>query len=184
MVELSDSEILKLFRNNKKEIALIALIDKYKKKLYWHIRYLVIDHEDTDDLLQEVFIKVWNNIDSFRGDSSLYTWLYRIATNEALNLLKKKRRIFLYQDHEDEGKRYEIPSKDYIIDGEKIQEIFLNIVQTLPEKQRLIFNMKYFEDLKYEEISEILGMSVGAAKASFHHAVKKIENQLSKLNFS
>jgi len=183
MIELSDNEILKLFRNNKKEIAFRALVDKYKKKLYWHIRYMVIDHDDCDDLLQDVFIKIWNNIDNFRGDSSLYTWLYRIATNESLNFLKKKKRIFYYNDPKGDGKSIELPSKDYIIEGEKLHQKFLEIVQNLPEKQRLIFNMKYFENMKYEEISEILHITEGAAKASFHHAIKKIENELKKLNF-
>jgi len=183
MIELSEKEILKLLKNNKKEIAFRALIDKYKKKLYWHIRYIVLSHNDTDDILQEVFIKAWLNIENFRGDSSIYTWLYRIATNESLNFLKKKKNITLFQDKEEKGKEYEIPSKDYVIEGDKLNELFLIIIKNLPEKQRLIFNMKYFENMKYEEISEILGISEGAAKASFHHAVKKIENELKKLNF-
>lgn len=174
-----DSEILAKFAEEKtRNEAFNLLIKKYKQKIYWHIRRLVLDHDDADDLVQEVFVKVWKNLAGFRKDSQLYTWIYRIATNESITFLNRKKlknNISLDELNQDladtlEGSTY--------FDGDKAQMKLQKALLTLPEKQRLVFNMKYFDDLKYEEISAILGTSVGGLKASFHLAVKKIEQYL------
>jgi RNA polymerase sigma-70 factor (ECF subfamily) len=141
---------------------------------------MVIKHEDTDDALQNTFIKVWGNLDNFRSESGLYTWLYRIATNEALTLLKKKKRKYLLPLTDVENQLANTLEADEEFNGTDIQKKLQKALLTLPEKQRLVFHMKYFDDMKYEEISEILSTSVGALKASYHHAVKKIENYLSE----
>ena len=138
---------------------------------------MVIDHDDADDVVQEVFIKVWKEIDRYRGDSELFTWIYRIATNEALQFLRKKKRRMLFSgDYNEVLERHLVNSMD--IDGDEIQLKLQKAILTLPDKQRLIFNLKYFEELKYEEMSGITGTSVGSLKASYHHAVKKIEKYL------
>ncbi|MDG5800685.1 RNA polymerase sigma factor [Marinilabiliaceae bacterium ANBcel2] len=172
----SDKEILSLLQNpqtNSKGFSL--LVDKYKQRLYWHIRKIVIIHEDADDLLQNTFIKVWKNISGFRGDSSIFTWLYRIGTNEALNHLNKKR-AELMNSHEDiEIMLSNQINNDPLFTGDEIEERLQKSILTLPDKQRLVFNMKYFDNLKYDQIAEILGTSTGALKASYFHAVKKIE---------
>lgn len=166
-----------------------TLLNKYQQKIYWHIRKMVIDHDDADDVVQETFIKVWQALPNFRGDAQLYTWLYRIATNESLNFLQKKRRqnhVPLENDDSlDLLNTLESSiSQDYI-SGDEIQIKLQKALLQLPDKQRLVFNMKYFDDLKYEEISEITGTSVGALKASYHLAVKKIEDYLNnqEVNF-
>ncbi len=161
-----------------------ALIKKYQQKIYWHIRKMVIDHDDADDVVQETFIKVWQALPNFRGDAQLYTWLYRIATNESLNFLQKKRRQnHVPLDNDDSldllNTLESSISQDYI-SGDEIQLKLQKALLQLPDKQRLVFNMKYYDDLKYEEISEITGTSVGALKASYHLAVKKIEDSLTK----
>src|SRR6056297_2518722 len=179
MTEYTDQELLKLFKSeDSKNFAFRLIINKYQERLYWHIRKIVIGHEDTDDVLQNTFVKVWNGLYRFREDSKLYTWLYRIATNESLTFLKqKKRRYFIpFVDFENHLKNT-LESEEFI-DGDQIKMKLQKAILTLPEKQRLVFNMKYFEDMKYDEISEIVGTSVGALKASYHHAVKKIENYL------
>lgn len=141
---------------------------------------MVIDHDDTDDLVQDVFIKVWNNLSTFRKDSQLFTWLYRIATNESISFLnrKKLRNSISLNDNSESMDLLETLAESPYFDGDKAQMKLQKALLSLPEKQRLVFNMKYFDDLKYEEISEILGTSVGALKASFHIAVKKIEQIL------
>jgi RNA polymerase sigma factor (sigma-70 family) len=161
-----------------------ALIKKYQQKIYWHIRKMVIDHDDADDVVQETFIKVWQGLQNFRSDSQLYTWIYRIATNESLNFLQKKRRQnHVPIDNDDSldllNTLESSISQDYI-SGDEIQLKLQKALLQLPDKQRLVFNMKYYDDLKYEEISEITGTSVGALKASYHLAVKKIEESLTK----
>lgn len=155
-----------------------SLISKFSQKIYWHVRRIVITHEDADDATQSTFIKVWENMDSFRNESAVYTWIYRIATNEALQILKKKRlRNFIsLSDVESELSR-NLHSDPYF-NGDQAQIKLQQAILTLPEKQRIVFNMKYFEQMKYEEMSEILNTSVGALKASYHHAVKKIEKFL------
>lgn len=186
---ISDSELLLQFQDElKRHDAFSQLIKKYQQKIYWHIRKMVVDHDDADDVVQETFIKVWQGLQNFRSDSQLYTWIYRIATNESLNFLQKKRR----QNHvplENEDSLDLLNtlessiSQDYI-SGDEIQLKLQKALLQLPDKQRLVFNMKYYDDMKYEEISEITGTSVGALKASYHLAVKKIEENLSKQEVS
>lgn len=183
-MQLTDIEILERFRNpESRNFAFNQLVRKYQQKIYWHIRKMVIDHDDANDLTQEVFIKVWEGLDTFKGNSQLYTWLYRIATNECLNFLAKKRRRFLLPIHDVETELLEkleqnVAQPDGGFTGDEVALKLQKALLTLPEKQRLVFNMKYFDDLKYEDIAEITGTSVGALKASYHHAVTKIEKIL------
>lgn len=184
MKELSDSEIVNLFQNTEtRHEAFNHLLKKHQQRLYWHIRKMVLNHEDADDLIQDVFIKVWNNLEGFREDAKLYTWLYRIATNECITFLnhkKNKSTISIHEDDEEEDSSYlmnTLKSEEFI-DGNNIQIRLQEAILTLPDKQRLVFNMKYFDDLKYEDLSEIMGTSVGALKASYHLAVKKIEKYM------
>jgi RNA polymerase sigma factor (sigma-70 family) len=176
MRQVEDSEILEKFSNEKsRNEAFNLLLSKYQQKIYWHVRRMVIDHDDTDDLVQDVFIKVWKNLEKFRSDSQLYTWIYRIATNESITFLnKKKQRNNIPLDDVSTELTETLVASEYF-NGDKIQLKLQKALLTLPDKQRLIFNMKYFDELKYEEISEITGTSVGALKASYHIAVKKIE---------
>ena len=154
------------------------LVETYSSKLYWHIRRLVILHEDADDALQNTFINVWRNINNFRSESSLYTWLYSIATNEALALINKRKKNSSVS-LDDLGNLFANSTEGSTwFDGDEAQEKLQNAILSLPEKQRIVFNLKYFEDMKYEEMSRVLDTSVGALKASYHHAVKKIEDFL------
>ncbi|KYG75471.1 RNA polymerase sigma factor [Roseivirga echinicomitans] len=178
---MDDHQIVEGFKNpTTKNKAFSVLLDKYQQRIYWHVRKIIIDHDDTDDVVQDVFIKVFKNLDGFREASQLYTWIYRIATNEALTFLKKRQRKQAWSiddiSHDLENK---LTSGSYI-DGDEIQVKLQKAILTLPEKQKLVFNMKYFDDLKYEEISEIIGTSVGGLKANYHLAVKKIEEYLSE----
>ncbi len=174
-----DKELLALFKEKEsRNYAFNQIIHTYQERLYWHVRRIVVLHEDADDVLQNTFLKAWSGLDDFREGSRLYTWLYRIATNEALSFLKKKRKRVLIPDHDFENSvmnRFE--EGDYI-DGNEIQMKLQKAIFTLPEKQRIVFNMKYYDEMKYEEMAEILKTSVGALKASFHHAVKKIEKMI------
>lgn len=171
-----DSEILEKFAvESTRTEAFNLLIRTYQQKIYWHVRRMVIDHDDADDVVQEVFIKVWKNLAGFRSDSQLFTWIYRIATNESLTFLnKKKQRNNVPLDDTLPEMSAKLSQSDQF-SGDRIQLRLQQALVTLPEKQRLVFNMKYFDDLKYDEISAILGTSVGALKASYHLAVKKIE---------
>ncbi len=179
-MQVEDFEILDKFsREGTRHEGFNLLLKKYQQRIYWHIRRLVIDHDDADDLVQDVFIKVWKNLTNFRSDSQLYTWLYRIATNESITFLNRKKiRDSVSLDDSNGLDLAETLADSPYFDGDKAQMKLQKAILTLPEKQRLVFNMKYFDDLKYEEISEILGTSVGALKASFHIAVKKIEQIL------
>lgn len=169
---MEDSELLSKIRNpDTRNYGINLLVRAYQQRVYWHVRKMVIDHDDADDLTQEVFIKVNNAIDKFREDAQLFTWIYRIATNECLNFLNKKRRRF-FMPIEDIGRQLEAKLD---LDGDEIQKKLQKALLKLPDKQRLVFNMKYFDDMAYEQISEITNTSVGALKASYHHAVKKIE---------
>jgi len=159
----------------KKQQAFRVLVGKYKERLYWHIRKIVMNHEDADDILQEVFIKVWKNIPSFRADSGLYTWLYRIATNESLSFLSQKKRKLLGNSEEINDYLIENLKSDPYFSGDEIQLKLQKAIAQLPEKQRLVFNMRYFDEVKYKDMEKIFGTSEGALKASFHHAMKKIE---------
>lgn len=154
--------------------AFSLIVERYSKQIYWHIRNMVLSHDDTNDLVQETFIKAWSGIESFRGESQISTWLYRIAINETLAFLKKRQIETVPLDNEEHDLIGTIESDVYFC-GDKADALFRKAIGKLPEKQRLVFNMKYYEDMKYEEISEILGTSVGALKASYHIAVKKIE---------
>ena len=160
------------------EKAFRELISLYKERLYWHIRKIVISHDDADDVLQNTFIKVFKNINNFKGDSKLYSWMYRIATNESINFLNKKAKINKIDNPTLQLQMVENLQADVYFDGDEIQIKLQKAIAKLPEKQKLIFNMKYFDNMKYNDISEILDTSVGALKASYHHARKKIENYL------
>ena len=176
MQELSDREILDQFSNPEtRNYAFNLLVRQYQQRLYWHIRKMVINHDDTDDILQNVFIKAFNGLSSFREDSKIFTWLYRIATNECITFLNNKKKRFFIPMVDVENQLSQNLENDSYFNGDRIQMRLQQAILTLPEKQRLVFNMKYYEDMKYEDMSEILGTSVGALKASYHHAVKKIE---------
>ncbi|UII24213.1 RNA polymerase sigma factor [Fulvivirga ligni] len=173
---MEDKELIeKLKHAESRNFGFNLLVRKYQEKIYWHIRKMVIDHDDADDLVQDVFIKVYKNIDKFRADAQLYTWIYRIATNECLAFLNKKKRKFLLPIGDVEGElTAKLESSDYI-SGDEIQLKLQKALLKLPDKQRIVFNMKYYDEMKYEQIAEITDTSVGALKASYHHAVKKIE---------
>jgi len=178
-VQVEDSEILKKFQDEKtRNEAFNLLLKKYQQKLYWHIRRMVIDHDDSDDIVQDTFVKIWKNLPGFRNDAQLYTWMYRIATNECITFLnKKKQKNNITLD----DVAYELAdtlADSTYFNGDQAQLKLQQAILTLPEKQRLVFNMKYYDDMKYEEMSDVLGTSVGALKASFHLAVKKIESYL------
>ena len=156
------------------------MLADYKERLYWHIRKIVIEHDDADDVLQNTFIKVFQNINGFKGNSSIYTWMYKIATNEALNLIKKKSKHYGVSNEEWIETKVSRLESDSYFDGDELSIRLQIAVAKLPEKQRLVFNMKYFDEMKYDNISEILGTSVGGLKASYHHAVKKIKKQINE----
>lgn len=179
MVVYSDSELLNQFQKEEtRNFAFHLMVQKYQEKIYWHIRKIVIDHDDANDVVQNTFVKAWNGLLNFREDSQLYTWLYRIATNEALTFLKKKRTRFFLPLVDVESQLAQSLESDPYFNGDEAEMKLQKAILRLPEKQRVIFNMKYFEEMTYEEISEVLGTSVGALKASYHIAVKKIENFL------
>lgn len=177
--EYSDKELLRLYREgDNPNYAFGLIVRKYQQRIYWHIRKMVLNHDDTDDVLQDVFMKVWKNLAKFREDSQLFTWLYRIATNETLTFLTKKRKK---QHVPLEDMEYQLSNEledDEYFNGDEIQQKLQQALLTLPEKQRLVFNMRYFDELKYEQMSEILGTSVGALKSSYHYAVQKVEKYL------
>ncbi|MDN5212113.1 sigma-70 family RNA polymerase sigma factor [Fulvivirgaceae bacterium BMA12] len=176
---MEDKEILTKFKNpESKNYAFNLLVRKYQEKIYWLIRKMVIDHDDADDLVQEVFIKVWKNLDKFKEASQLYTWIYRIATNECLTFLNKKRKRFFLSIVDVEKELVDKINNSPMLDGEEIQKQLQKALLKLPDKQRLVFNMKYYEEMKYEQIAAITGTSIGSLKASYHHAVKKIEEIL------
>src|SRR5690606_37497649 len=179
---MDDALILEKFADSRtRDEAFEILLTKYQQKVYWHVRRFVLDHEDANDLVQDIFIKVWKNLDNFRADAQLYTWIYRIATNECITFLNKKKQT-LNISLNDENSTFLVDSltESAYFSGDQIQLKLQKALLTLPDKQRLVFNMKYFDDLKYDEISAILGTSVGALKASYHIAVKKIEHFLTE----
>jgi RNA polymerase sigma-70 factor, ECF subfamily len=179
MPEWDDSKIIKGFKTQgNEERAFNQLVLKYQERLYWQIRKIVIDHDDADDVLQNTMIKVWRSLGNFRSESGLYTWLYRIATNEALSFLKQKKKKSFASWMDVEQQMFENIEADPYFQGDEIQLKLQQAIIKLPDKQRIVFNMKYFDNVKYEEMSKILGTSVGALKASYHHAVKKIESML------
>lgn len=177
----SDLDLLAEFsKEATRERAFTKIIQKYQEKLYWHIRRLVVHHEDTNDVLQNTFIKAWNYLDGFRGESNLYTWLYRIATNETLTFLKKeKKRQSLSLSDDENSPVYKLRAEQGF-DANKLEWKLQEAVQSLPEKQRVVFTLRYYEEMPYEEMSQILETSIGALKASYHHAVKKVEEYIKK----
>lgn len=171
-----DTELIFQFRQPAtKEPAFTAIVKKYQEKLYWHIRRMVVDHEDANDVLQNTFIKVWNGLANFRQDSRLYTWLYRIATNECLTFLEQQRK-HASVSFEDEAENLSDKIKaEPNFDSSKIEWRLQLAIQQLPAKQRQVFNLRYYDEMPYEEMSHVLNTSEGALKASYHHAAKKIE---------
>lgn len=177
--EIENKLIERLQNEKTQHSAFSELVKEYSEPLYWQIRKIVLSHDDANDVLQNTFIKVWTSINNFRGDSKLSTWLYRIAVNEAITFLNKLRsQNNISVDDADTFLLSKLESDEYF-DGDAAQLQLQKAVLTLPEKQRIVFNMKYFDEMKYEDMSEILDTSVGALKASYHHAVKKIEEFLS-----
>jgi RNA polymerase sigma factor (sigma-70 family) len=178
-VTIQDTELLLQFRDpENKERAFTAIIKKYQEKLYWHIRRMVVEHEDANDVLQNVFIRVWNGLENFREDSQLYTWLYRIATNECLSYLEQqKRKSALSFDEMESGLSNKIVADKYF-DPNKLEWKLQLAIQQLPEKQRVVFTLRYYDEMPYEEMSRVLDTSEGALNASYHHAVKKIEDYI------
>lgn len=177
----NEKEIVVLLQDPARQREAFArIVKEYSEQLYWQVRRLVLTHEDANDILQNTFIKAWTNIEYFRGDAKMSTWLYRIALNECLTFLNKQRASQQLSIDEAETEMMNQLESDTYFDGDETQKIFLQAVKQLPDKQQMIFNLKYFKEMKYEEISEILGTSIGALKASYHHAVKKIESFLEK----
>ena len=179
MENSEDLELLEKFADeNTRHYAFNLIVKKYQKRIYFHIRRLVIVHDDADDITQNTFIKAWTGLENFKKESQLYTWLYRIATNEAITFLNSKRKKFFLPIVDVEEELSNKLESDPLFSGDKIQLKLQKAILSLPEKQRVVFNMKYYDELKYEEISAVLGTSVGALKASYHHAVKKIEDYI------
>lgn len=172
--------ILRLTSEKTKNSAFKELLSLYKERLYWHIRKLVISHDDADDVLQNTFIKVYKNIHKFKGESRLYSWMYRIATNEALTHLKRNARLKSISSEELQQQMMDNLQADVYFEGNEIQLKLQKAIATLPQKQQLVFNMRYFDDIKYADMSEILDTSEGALKASYHIAAKKIEDYLTQ----
>ena len=173
--ENTESQISHLLKENNITKAFNLIVEEYKERLYWHIRKIVLIHDDADDVLQNTFIKVWRYLEKFKGDSKIYTWLFRIATNESITFINKNKK-----KAEDSFEVYEhylsntLESDEYF-NGDEAQLILQKAVLELPEKQRIVFNMKYFDEMKYNDMAEILDVTVGSLKASYHHAVKKVE---------
>lgn len=178
---MTDSEIIQLYECGRREEAFNGIVETYTERLYWHVRRFLCSHDDTDDLLQDIMIKIWTALPTFRGESKLYTWIYRIATNEVLNHLRKQRfKAIVSLDSATSILERKIDDDAYF-NGDEIQRELHKAIQRLPEKQRVVFNLRYFEEMKYDEISEITGTSVGALKASYHHAYGKVKADLEKL---
>jgi RNA polymerase sigma-70 factor (ECF subfamily) len=174
-----DKDLLNLFKEpSSKEKAFTLMVKKYQEKLYWHIRRLVITHDNANDVLQNVFIKVWKGLDNFREDSQLYTWLYRIATNESLTLLDQQKRKASTSFNDVESDLSNSIKADSNFDANRLEWKLQLAIQQLPEKQRAVFNLRYYDEMPYEEMSRVLETSEGALKASYHHAAKKIEDYI------
>lgn len=175
--DTADALLLEQFRHPAtREAGYTAIIKKYQERLYWHIRRIMVDHDDTNDVLQNVFIRVWKGLDNFREDAQLFTWMYRIATNESLTMLEQKKRKASVPFGDVEDRLSNSVRADKYFDSSKIEWKLQLAIQQLPEKQRIVFNLRYFDEMPYSEMSQVLGTSEGALKASYHHAVKKIED--------
>lgn len=179
--QISDDELLAAFKvEQTRESSFSKIIKKYQERLYWHIRRMVINHEDANDVLQNTFIKVWNYLDDFKGNSNLYTWLYRIATNETLTFLQKeKKRKSISLSDDESSPIYKLKAQQGF-DANKLEWKLQQAIQSLPEKQRIVFTLRYYDEMPYEEMSQVLETSTGALKASYHHAVKKVEEFIKK----
>jgi len=181
MGKYTDKKLLEMFQNTEtRNMAFNHIINQNQERAYWHIRKIVLSHEDANDVTQNTFIKVWKNLDKFKGDSKIYTWIYTIATNESLSFLKKKKRNYFESLDTVSYRLSDNLSAENYFDGDEIERKLQKALLTLPTKQRIAFNMKYFDKMKYDEISEVLGTSVGALKANYHHAKNKIEDYLKK----
>jgi len=179
LTSMSDSELLAQFRvASTKEKAYTSLIKKYQERLYWHIRRMVVEHEDANDVLQNVLVRVWKGLENFREDSQLFTWLYRIATNECLSYLEQQKKKSAISLSEVESGLSNKIKADENFDANKLEWKLQLAIQQLPEKQRIVFNLRYYDEMPYEEMSRVLETSEGALKASYHHAVKKIEDYI------
>jgi RNA polymerase sigma factor (sigma-70 family) len=179
LTDRSDAELLIQFKQPQtKEAAFTAIIKKYQEKLYWHIRRIVVDHDDADDVLQNVFIKSWKGLDNFKENSQLYTWLYRIATNESLTFLEQQKKRSAISINNDENPLTSRLKSQDSFDANKLEWKLQMAIQQLPEKQKVVFNLRYYDEMPYEEMSKVLETSVGALKASYHHAAKKIEDYI------
>ena len=175
--QTSDTELLVLFRESAtREKAFTEIVKKYQERLYWHIRRMLVDHEDSNDTLQNVFIRVWNALAGFREDAQLYTWLYRIATNECLTFLEQRKKKAVVSLNELESGLSNKIKADRDFDANKLEWKLQLAIQQLPEKQRVVFMLRYYDEMPYEQMSVVLETSAGALKASYHHAAKKIED--------
>ncbi len=178
---MTDNEIIGLYGSGRQEEAFRGITDAYTERLYWHVRRFLCSHDDTNDLLQDIFIKIWTALPGFRGSSSLYTWIYRIATNEVLNHLRRQKiRAMISMESASSVLERKIDEDSYF-NGDQLQRELHKAIQRLPEKQRIVFNLRYFDEMKYSDIAEITGTSEGALKASYHHAYSKIKSDLQKI---
>ena len=181
---MEDNQIIELYRNGDEREAFNRIVRNYSEQLYWHIRKMVVIHEDADDVLQNTFIKVWQGLPTFRQDSKLYTWLYRIATNESITFLNKKRLKATLSLSDYGSTLAGSVAQDSSFNGDELQRTLHQAIAQLPPKQKAVFNLRYFDEMKYEEIAEILDTSVGALKASYHHAYNKVLQQVKeKIDF-
>lgn len=178
-VPIDEKELVKQLQNPKTASqAFNVLLKTYSQPVYWQIRKMVLNHDDANDLVQNVFLKAWNNLHNFRGDAKLSTWLFKIAVNESINFINKEKQRQQINEDADDSFLLNNLEADSFFDGDELQKELQGVIAKLPEKQRLVFNMRYYDEMKYEEMSEVLGTSVGALKASYHHAVKKVTEAL------
>jgi len=180
-MQMTETDIITLQRKGNYEKAFNAIVDSYSERLYWHLRRFLGNHEDTNDVLQDVYVKIWRGLPSFRGESRVFTWTYRIATNEALNYLQRKGSKVALDVETADSLRADRIDDDPYFNGDSLQRELHKAIETLPGKQQLVFNLRYFDEMKYEDISAITGTSVGALKASYHHAYNKIKEKLEKI---
>lgn len=178
---MTEEEIINMLSSEEREKVFNEIIEAYSERLYWHIRRFLCCHEDTNDLLQDIYIKIWSALPSFRGESRIFTWIYRIATNEILNHLRKKRLKALITMESEYSVLAAKIDEDPYFDGNSLQKNLYKAIQRLPHKQRIVFSLRYFDEMKYEDISKITGTSTGALKASYHHAYNKIKEELLNL---
>ena len=181
-IVIEDHMIHASFREDKtRELAFTQLVRKYQERLYWHVRRMVVAHDDANDIIQNVFIKVWKSLEHFREEANLYTWLYRIATNETLSWMEQqKKRTSISLSNDDDGSIANRLEAEKGFDANKLEWRLQQAIQSLPDKQKAVFNLRYYDEMPYEEMATVLDTSVGALKASYHHAVKKVEAFLLK----